>query len=87
MAFSVEKLEIMGGGKRIDASVKQTSIWIADKSADIRILAKEPIGEEEAPDLLKQVMDRRSEWTKGKKPSLRLTNKQATAFILKYTEE
>lgn len=84
MAISLREKKLSGTGKRLDASVKVSSFWAEDYEFKIRVLAYDPLKEEDLEALIERVVEQKKTWTDSKQNFvLRLPEWNATAFIPK----
>lgn len=84
MAISLSKKKLSSTGKRLDADVKVTSFWGEPYEFKIRVLAYDPLKEEDLEELVERVVEQKKAWTASKNNFvLRLPEWNATAFIPK----
>ena len=84
MAISLREKKLSSTGKRLDISVKVTSFWGEDYEFQLRVLAYDPLKEEDLGELVDRVVEQKKSWASSKQNYvLRLPEWNATAFIPK----
>lgn len=87
MAVNIIEKKVSENRKRIDATLKVTSLWKDPWSLKLRILGYQAIQEDDEEEIFDYIVKNRKNWKQNKKNhSLSLSAYNANAFILKVEE-